>query len=131
MISINEVESGNVNPVLENLINRVDNIGKPTLSDLQELLKKNAKVLVMKSGDDVVAHFFTDIDGETLILECMLGKSVNGIDPCVILDEYATAEAKRLGLSKIRINTKRPAVVRKFLTMGFDSVFFTIEKSIQ
>lgn len=130
MTTIQQVSGDRINPVLDALINKVDNIEKPTIDELKELLSKNAKVLEMKSGTDIVAHFFTDIDGDTLVLECMLGKAVNGVDPCVILVEYAEREAKRLNLSKLRINTKRGGVVRKFISLGFDSVQFVIEKSI-
>lgn len=131
MVSINEVKGAGITPVLHNLINRVDNIVQPTFDELKTLLSKSGKVLAIKSGGVVIAHFFTNQTTDTLVLECMLGKAVAGIDPCVILNEYAEQEAKRLNLSKIRINTKRAGVVRKFLDLGFDSVEFVIEKTIQ
>lgn len=131
MVSIRQVDAGQIDPVLDNLINRVDNIVTPTREDLKELLSKKGQVLEMKAGQDVVAHFFTDIQDDVLVLECMLGKSVNGVDPCVILVEYAEKECERLNLRAIRINTKRTGVVRKFLNLGFESVQFVIEKEIQ
>lgn len=131
MVSIAQVEGGRIDPVLNNLINRVDNIATPKIEDLKDLLRKNAKVLEMRSGSDIVAHFFTDLQGDVLVLECMLGKAVNGVDPCEILVEYAEQEAKRVGVSRIQIHTKRTGVVRKFLNLGFDCVQFVIEKQIQ
>jgi hypothetical protein len=61
----------------------------------------------------------------------MLGKSINGVDPCEILTEYAEKEAELVGASRIQINTKRAGVVRKFLNLGFESVQFVIEKQIK
>lgn len=132
MATVQEVEKDQVDLVLENLLKNVDNIIQPEKADLLERLKTGtSKLYKMTHGEDTVADFFITVENKTLILECMAGKAINGVDPCKILNEWAEYYCKHEGLNKIQINTKRVGVVKKFIGLDFSISQFVIERQIQ
>lgn len=132
MVSVANVSPDNIDKALWNLLNLVDNIDTPKTEDLKDLIALDkGKLLEMKTPEGgLIAYFFVSIEGNSLILDCMLGDGKGEVDPIKALITYGEKLCESRGLRKLIVNTKRAGVAKRFINLGFSVKYISLEKEI-